>query len=84
MYGFGGNGFGMGYGMGAFAWVWMILFWVVLIVVAVGVVRWLSGPRGQRIGKGEKHKSALTILEERYARGEIDKKEFDEKRKDLL
>lgn len=84
MYSSGGHGFGMEYGMGAFAWVWMILFWLVLIVLTVGVVRWLSGQRGDGHGSGAKRKSALTILEERYARGEIDKKEFDEKRKDLL
>lgn len=84
MHGYGGNWFGMDYGMGVFGWLGMILFWVLLIAVAVGVLRWLSGERGQGRGTGEKGKSALTILEERYARGEIDKQEFDQKRKDLL
>ena len=53
---------------------------VVLVVFAVLVVRWLwpSGPPGRFEGTT---KSAITILEERFARGEIEKEEFEEKKR---
>jgi putative membrane protein len=61
---------------------WMGLWWILLVVVfAAGVViliravgRW--EPRSQRT-------DALTILEERYARGEIDRDEFEERRRQM-
>ena len=55
----------------------IILFWVALIFLIIRMVR------GTRQYGGHKNKTALDILKERYARGEIDKKEFEEKKKDL-
>jgi putative membrane protein len=69
-------GYGMGYG---FHWIFMILFWGLLIWVIVMLVRGFGG--SARSGGSER--SALQILEERYARGELDDKEFEEKRAKL-
>ena len=63
----------------------MIIFWVLIIIGLVFFIRWLiqstkGGPSGP-IGNSSR---ALDILKDRYARGEIDKREFEEKKKDLL
>ena len=74
----GGYGWGGGWGFGMIG---MVLWWLLLIVAIVLLVKWLFGerPEGRRRGGGR----AREILEERYARGEIDKKEFEEKKRDL-
>lgn len=68
---FGGIGWGMGFG-GLF----MLLFWGAVIVGVVVLVRWM-------LDQSKGGKSALRILQERYARGEIDKAEFDERKRNL-
>jgi len=61
-------------------WAEMLLLWVFFIWLIVWVVKKLS--EGSHFDS--KHsKSATDILKERYAKGEIDKKEFEEKKKDL-
>jgi len=58
----------------------MIFFWVLLIVVIIFLVKYLMPGTDTQ----EKHKeSPLEILKRRYAKGEIDKAEYEEKRKDL-
>ncbi|MCZ7574395.1 MAG: SHOCT domain-containing protein [Ardenticatenaceae bacterium] len=74
-------------------WVWMIgmglamlLFWGGLIVLIVFGVQALarSGRReGSAVGSPSTDKTALDILKERYARGEITKAEYEEMRRDL-
>ena len=54
----------------------MILFWGVVIYFIVRLVH-------SNKTNGVDEKKALDILKERYAKGEIDKKEFEEKKKDL-
>lgn len=67
-----GNGYGYYFGGGL-----MWLFWIVLFVLVVWGVRTSLGSRGGTA------RSALDILDERYARGEIDQQEYEQKRKAL-
>ena len=76
----GDAGFGWGWGMG-FGMIGMVLFWGLVTLGIVVLVRWLgrlsasTGPRPS--------KAALDILDERYARGEIDKQELQARKRDL-
>ncbi len=57
-----------------------VLWWVLIVVAIVALIRAVGGRHGPR-GPGEDR--ALSILRERYARGEIDKTEFDQRKRDL-
>ncbi len=57
----------------------MIVFIAAIVVVVVLMVRWLGGT-GHGAAPG---RTALDILKERFARGEIDKDEFEERRRAL-
>ena len=78
MWGYDGFGFGWG-GMG----IGMLLFWALIIAVVVVLVRGLGGARSVASEARPRERTALDILGERYARGEIDKNEFEQKRRDL-
>jgi putative membrane protein len=68
-----------GWGMG-FGWIFMILFWALVIMGIVFLIKLVSGRE-----KGEKkEETALDILKKRYAKGEIGREEFEDKKKDLL
>ena len=80
-----GNYYGnmMGWGFG-FGWIFMFIFWGLIIWAIFALVRGVSGHGccGHG-GKGHGEKTPLDILKERYAKGEINKEEFESKKKDL-
>jgi putative membrane protein len=70
------GGWGMGFGM-----VFMLLFWVLIILGVAALIRWLMTQSSP--GRGSRDKTPLEIVQERYARGEIDREEYEQKKRDL-
>ena len=62
----------------------MIIFWIVLIAAFVLLISGaVNGIRGSKQSQ-DNTLNSLEILKQRYARGEIDKAEYEEKRQNLL
>jgi putative membrane protein len=61
----------------AFGGTMMILFWGGIILLAVLLARGLGGGRRDAL---QARPSPLDILQERFAKGEIDQKEYNERR----
>ena len=91
-----GHSAGMGMSMGGGGAIVQLIFgalvFIILVSLAVILVRFALGSGGGRrmmwmqrmqMMQGE-HESAIQLLKERYAKGEIDKAEFEQKKKDLL
>lgn len=77
----GWGGFGapwMGYGV--YGGLLVILFWlivsVIALVVAIYFAKWLSG-------LGDERRSALDVLNERYAKGEISDEEYERMKRNI-
>ncbi len=66
-----------GWGPMMFGMLMMVVFMGGFILVIVLAVRWIGGSSADRT-PSPASKSALDILNERFARGEIDKKEYEE------
>jgi len=58
-------------------WFFPLLFWILVIVSTVFIIRWLR-ERGE-----SQQESSLDILKRRYASGEIDRDTFEQMRKDI-
>ena len=78
MHGYGMHGLGWGLGMG-FGW----LFGLIVLILIIWIVTKSINSGHHSTTTHEKQKSALDILKERYARGEISKEEFQEKKHDI-
>ena len=89
------DGFGFTAGVGLFALVWFfvsIAFLVLLVLLVVLAIRWLlrslssssaAGPSSPGAAGTATDDSALAVLRERFARGEIDAEEFEQRRRRL-
>jgi len=77
MYGHSGGMFsgGMFFGGGILMWI----FWLILLVVLVYVLKDIFGSTGGNSSSNE----AMEILKQRFARGEIDEEEFEKRKKQL-
>jgi putative membrane protein len=75
------SGWGGGPGAGWFA-VTHLLWWVFVVVAIVLLARWAMSRERQRPPPPPGDR-ALEILRERYARGEIGKDEFEQRKRDL-
>lgn len=74
------NGMGFeSWGWGGGMWLGMELFWGVIIAVIVLLVRFL----GSDVAARGDDQTPLQILKERYARGDLAKDEFEQKKRDL-
>ena len=77
MYNYFDQMFGWGFGGG----IMMIVVWVAVVLFVVWLVKELRNESGKDSARS---KTALDILKERYAKGEIDRQEIEEKKKDLV
>ena len=78
---YGGWNHMMGWGDGMFGGIGMLLFWGVIIVLLVVFARSFMGRSSSQ--EPRSGSTALDILQERYARGEIDKDEYEKRRETL-
>ena len=77
MMGWGNQGCGMGW----FGGIFMILFWVLVIAGIIYSIRYLV--TGKSAASGREGSDPLEILQKRYASGEIDDEEYEERKRVL-
>jgi putative membrane protein len=69
-------GYGPGWGWMIGGWLMMLVFWALVIIGVVALVRFLNDRGGQ--GRPKEPETPLEILRRRYAAGELTKEQFDE------
>ena len=63
---------------------WMtLLLWALIVIGLVVLIRWVRQMTAEKKSSAPSGQRALEILKERYAKGEIDKAQFDSIKKDL-
>ncbi len=88
-YGWQGTGWGMMGGNGTMGGFGMIGFMAIFWIAILGFIIWavMAAARGTSksvlVSSDDRRDSAIDILKKKYARGEITRAEFEEKRRDL-
>lgn len=74
-----------GYGLGWhwLGWLGMTFFWLIPILLMLAVLKYLMDGRSSKASDDDIMLDALAVLEEKYARGEINRDEYLQKREDL-
>ena len=72
-----------GWSMGWFGGIFMMIFWVLVLVGLIFLIKWLIQTTNRVKSDAGNSNRSLGILKERYARGEIDTAEFQDKKKVL-
>ncbi len=75
--------FGSGSGWMIFGWLWMALIWLIPILLLFALVKYLRGSKNTGSAKEIPRRTALDILDEAHARGELTREEYLQKRDDL-
>jgi len=65
------------WGMGWFGGIFMMIFWVLVLVGLIFLIKWLIQTTNRVKSDAGNSNRSLGILKERYARGEIDTAEFE-------
>lgn len=74
-----------GWGPGMMGWfgpIMMLVFWGLIILALILLIRWLWGI-SQSKTEVKQSESPMDILKRRYASGEVDREEFEQKKRDL-
>ena len=74
-------GYDAGWGWMIGGWIMMLVFWALIIIGIVALVRFLND-RGAASGP-KVQETPLDILRRRYAKGELTKEQFDEMKRDV-
>lgn len=59
-------------------------FFLLLIAAGIGIVVWAASLSGKSSGSTRSSETPLDVLKRRYANGEIDKKQFEDMKKNLM
>lgn len=73
----------MNWGRGPFGMIFTVILWGLAIVGLISILKGLLGKDAISDNSKDRGSSALEILEERYARGEINKEAFESMKKDI-
>jgi uncharacterized membrane protein len=86
-------GYGINPGFSILGFIFQLLFWWLIIMLVIKLFKWAHGNEHQECSEccqscteeqtENIENSNLEIIKTRYAKGEIDKKEFEQLKKDL-